>query len=408
MQPWFFFIIIWSFNVSAAELNPQELVTRCFSALGNIRLSNFDARRAQVQNMDQAYALCDSLIDAPTIAVGTGSGDVNQRVAPVSKDGGTGTQVNATGWVSSSRSNITVDEAREVARQFHDFHRTFFSRDNYEKMFEAERGNTRQIFDPSAPAAYFTSAIFMSGGDYSKAVTEASDLRILRSSGAADQWGNARLEGSSPQNRLRGFDGNSYFNPSENPVANESMFRQYFTIPVDRGDFMGIKREANPVSAWLNSDHLPKYNWNKRGFATYFLNITQPRGSGRISKGGGFIGNSSFLLLNLGATDESYVFDFVTKLPRTWANEVMKVAYCRMPPYLDEGDQFAPDYVEPVGGIPANPPALFKVPRRDGSTFDGGLKFILREIWKRFYQFRRSTDTAIAITIFSALPYRIT
>ena len=273
------FLILNSWSSQAAvtdPLSPQELVTRCFESLGNMRLSFLDTRRASVNNQATALALCDKLIDAPKLDLSQGS-------------------------IVTGNPTIKITEAKEVVRRFQQFHESQFKSDKYEAVF-TEFGMTKQLFDTANPAAYFTLSVFSPVPDYGLAVTETSILKILRGNASASAYGNVR-QSSTQQNATRIDD--------STVVAS-----------ADRGLFSGLVR-VNSVLGEVKNGTLPGIDAERE----YLYKKTL---------GGGYLGDPTFLLLNSGlAINKTSNGSMI--LPRRWSREVMSTALCRNGPYVKSG-----------------------------------------------------------------------
>jgi hypothetical protein len=279
----------------ADALSPQELVTRCFLSLADIRLPFNDVRRADIQSQAKALELCDALIDAPRLNLTAGS-------------------------IQSNQSRIRTQEAKDLIRRFHQFHETFFKSDKYEHVYN-EFGYTKLVQDTGVPAAYFTLGTFSPVSDYSLAVTEPSALQVIRGGTAASRAGNL----------------------VRNPTTNPDSLTRYIGSEVfgaDRGLFSGIKRITAP-STQVSSGGVPPANEASATFPPWQYKPSQVVAEGwsplwRNTLGGGFMGDPSFLLLNSGMPIDKTSNGSMT-LPRRWSREVMNAAFCRNGPYLKLG-----------------------------------------------------------------------
>ncbi len=284
---------------SGDQLGPQELVTRCFQSIANIRLSYLDSRRAAVTDQASALALCDKLIDAP-------------QISP------------STGLIVSTNSTIKLTEAKDLVRRFQQFHESIFKSDKFENTTE-DQGFTKMIYDTGAPAAYFTLATFGSNPDYSLAVTEPSALSIIRGGSVSTPYANLK-EVSSGKSVFQAYDWHNQYSTDPQYSANGNLL-----TPIDRGLLNGIKRTSPSDSSNFNSsaDHAPStYNTSKQSVW-------------RETLGAGFLGDPSFILLNggikAGATSNGSM-----ALPRRWSREVMARAFCRNGPYFGATNTFTP------------------------------------------------------------------
>jgi hypothetical protein len=294
-------------HAQADPLSPQELVTRCFQSLADIRLPFNDSRRAGITTQTQALALCDALIDAPRLNLQSGS-------------------------IQSQNPRIKLQEAKDLIRRFQQFHETYFKSDKYEHVFN-EDGITRTLHDTGVPAAYFTLATFAPGPDYSRAVTEPQALEIIRGGSSTSRSGNL-LRNSTPLTRYLGSE----------------------VLGTDRGLFSGIRMISSPASQ-VSSGGVPPANEAGTGFPTYQIRPSTLVASGwspmwKNSLGGGFLGDPSFLLLNTGMPN-GQVSNGSMVLPRRWSREVMHAAFCRNGPYLKGG---SPTLTTDVSSNPSAPP----------------------------------------------------
>ncbi len=285
---------------SGDQLGPQELVTRCFQSIANIRLSYLDSRRASVTDQASALALCDKLIDAP-------------QISP------------ATGMIVTTNSTIKIAEAKDLVRRFQQFHESIFKSDKFENVSE-DQSFTKMIYDTGSPAAYFTLATFASTPDYSLAVTEPSALTLIRGGSVSTPYANLR-ELSSGKSLFQAYDWHNQYPTDAQYSANGNLL-----TPVDRGLLNGIKRTSPTDSANFNSsaDHAP---------STYNTNSWQS--VWRETLGAGFLGDPSFILLNSGLK-AGQTSNGSMSLPRRWSREVMARAFCRNGPYFGATNTFTP------------------------------------------------------------------
>ncbi len=263
------------------HINPQELVTRCFQSLGNIRLSFLDPRRSHIQTFNDALKFCDQLIDAPTINIETGD-------------------------ISSSIPEITKDEAVAVVRRFQQYHESYFVNDKFENISE-DTGKTRMLYDTALPAAYFTYALFNKNPNYQLAVNENSSLKVVRSDNPKNRYGSVYNK-KTKELFLETYDMSNYSNGE--PKMMES---------VDRGLFSGIRKSSKNPPAVLSQG---------TGKTDYFEPINPHE-----TLGGGFMGTPAFIILNLGLNNMTKITGSMT-LPRRIGKNIMDVAFCRSGPYL--------------------------------------------------------------------------
>ncbi len=279
-------------RAQADNLSPQELVTRCFQSLADIRLPFNDVRRAGISTQAQALELCDLLIDAPNLNLQNGG-------------------------IQSANSRIRLQEAKDLVRRFHQYHETFFKSDKFQHVFN-EFGYTKMLHDTGAPAAYFTLATFAPGSEYSRAVTESSALQVLRAGSATSPYGNLFRD----------------------PNGNAQSLTRYIGSEVygtDRGLFSGIRIISSP-SSLVASGGVPPTSEQASNFDSWAFRPSQAVTQGwsplwKNTLGGGFMGDPSFLLLNSGMPIDQTSNGSMT-LPRRWSREVMNAALCRNGPYL--------------------------------------------------------------------------
>jgi hypothetical protein len=283
-----------STSSSAGVLDPlssQELVTRCFSVFG-LRLSPKDQRRAQISNLAAARSLCSDLIDSPKIFA-------------------------SSGFISTSKSRITPEEAQKVARRMQQFHESFFKNDDFGKVLE-DFGFARMLYDPTLAPAYFTWAFLKD--DFRLAVTESSMLRLLRDNSLQSPVGNLRRQS---QNE-------NFISPQETAlqVHDPRSFSEAdpFGIllrGVDRGLLRGFKLTSpeDPVHFMESSSRSPQNSHSNDSLLW------------QRTLGAGYLGEPGFLLLNLGLQYDERT-DGAVKMPRRWAHELMNTALCKKGPYL--------------------------------------------------------------------------
>lgn len=279
-------------HAQADTLSPQELVTRCFQSLADIRLPFNDVRRAGINTQAKALELCDLLIDSPNLNLQNGG-------------------------IQSANSRIRLQEAKDLVRRFHQYHETFFKSDKFQHVFN-EFGYTKMLHDTGAPAAYFTLATFGPGSDYSRAVTESSALQVIRAGSSTSPYGNLLRD----------------------PNGNAQSLTRYIGSEVygtDRGLFSGIRLISNP-SSFVASGGVPPTSEQASNFDSWAFRPSQAVSQGwtplwKNSLGGGFMGDPSFLLLNSGMPIDQVSNGSMT-LPRRWSREVMNTALCRNGPYL--------------------------------------------------------------------------
>lgn len=298
-------------------LSPQELVTRCFQTLGDIRLPFNDPRRAGINTQAKALELCDLLIDAPNLNLQNGS-------------------------IQTSNSRIRVQEAKDLVRRFQQYHETFFKSDKFQHVFN-EFGYTKMLQDTGNPAAYFTLATFGPGSDYSRAVTEPSALQVIRGGSATSPYGNLLRNPNNGAQSLTRYVGSEVYG-------------------TDRGLFSGIRIVSQP-SSFVASGGVPPSSEQASQFDTWAFRPSHAVAEGwsplwKNTLGGGFMGDPSFLLLNSGMPFGQTSNGSMT-LPRRWSREVMNSALCRNGPYLKQSSPILtidrstqaqrPPFREPLG-----------------------------------------------------------
>jgi hypothetical protein len=298
-------------RAQADSLAPQELVTRCFQTLADIRLPFNDSRRGGVQTQAQALALCDALIDAPRLNLTMGT-------------------------IQSVDSRIRLQEAKDLIRRFQQYHETFFTSDKFQHVFN-EEGFTKLLHDTGNPAAYFTLGTFSPVSDYSLAVTEPAALQIIR--------------GGTDASRA----GNFVRNASTNPLS-VTRYLGSELYGTDRGLFSGIKRITS-LSNHLYSGGEPPINDSQANLASYLVKPSAVVAGGwshqwKKSMGGGFMGDPGFILLNSGLAPDKYSNGSYV-LPRRWSREVLNAAFCRNGPYLKSSAPTLSSDISSLSSAPA-------------------------------------------------------
>ncbi len=279
-------------HAQADALSPQELVTRCFQSLADIRLPFNDSRRAGINTQAKALELCDLLIDAPNLNLQNGG-------------------------IQTANTRIRLQEAKDLIRRFHQYHETFFKSDKFQHVFN-EFGYTKMLHDTGAPAAYFTLATFAPGSEYSRAVTESSALQVIRAGSSTSPYGNLFRDPNGSAQSLTRYIGSEVYG-------------------TDRGLFSGIRLISSP-SSFAASGGVPPTSEQASNFESWDFRPSQAVAQGwsplwKNTLGGGFMGDPSFLLLNSGMPTNQVSNGSMT-LPRRWSREVMNAALCRNGPYL--------------------------------------------------------------------------
>ncbi|MBU6153166.1 MAG: IPT/TIG domain-containing protein [Bdellovibrionales bacterium] len=289
-----------TFAAVVDPINPQELVTRCFSVF-NLRLSPKDPRRASIQSRTSALALCNDLVDSPKI-------------------------LTTSGFISTAKQNITPEEAKQVARRIQQFHESFFKNDDFRKVLD-DTGFARLTYDSSLAPGYFTWAFLKS--NFRLAVTESSMLRIIRDQSVSSHWGNLRVIPENPFQALsqpeltvtvlQVYDPKSLANAEEEPHG-------ILLRGVDRGLLRGIKTT-------FPNDSIHFYG--SAGRVPSNIDSSSDSILWQRTLGAGYLGEPAFLLLNLGLPYDRKS-DGALVMARRWSHELMNTALCKKGPYLKQ------------------------------------------------------------------------
>ncbi len=215
----------------------------------------------------------------------------------------------------------TPEDAEEkvaTLQTFSDFHRTWFSSDNYFNSLPLGEiyGPNRQMRDPGEAAHYVTRAVFGQGIPFSSILLESTGMVAVRAPGAA--------EDAYPG---KGMPPLGYRNRADQVVRYDPPWHL-------RGDVVGVQRMVdNPAYAGAVIQD-PK-DWAKPiPLYAHF--------------GGGLIGSQSFLMLNFGRGVEDN--DGGLKMPRRWSKAILQDLMCRDIPAVRSEDVQA--LVEPASELP--------------------------------------------------------
>ncbi len=269
----FFFLETWASRSLAEVLSPLALFNRCYTQITLLPLPpRTDPRvAAVVAGTRQATDACMDVLEEALLT------------------GGSNTVIG----------NVGNMEARAVIRNFHNLHASWFSVPDFPLvLFGLANNATKNNWDATAPAAYFTRALLLPSGQARSIVTEPLNLRPRR----ANMNVTASLIGNVELSDTVSF-GNSFFriNPD---------FR-FAGI----GDILGVQ----PTGA-LNMNY------------SYMTSANSSPTRGTVSMGatlgGGFLGTSPFLIKAVGE-ENLFRANGAEQMPRKWSKAILNDLLCR-------------------------------------------------------------------------------
>lgn len=214
----------------------------------------------------------------------------------------------------NSALNLQSEEALRVVNLFHDLHTSWF---NAKSIPATSNGlsddSTKDVYDPSEPALYFTRALFHPNLPVRSTVTSDSSLRTIRNGG---------------QKELGPYSGMN--------IKNDSIYTQGPLPAAEQGELIGIveQKEVSIPFALRPTDSAQPTLAGKHTFFRHF--------------GGGILGSPSYML-NSFIMSYDFQADGGIYTPRIWAGAVMHDLLCRNLPVLRPED--VTSYVAPQSSL---------------------------------------------------------
>jgi hypothetical protein len=208
-------------------------------------------------------------------------------------------------------------EKLAIEQTFSDFHRTWFTSDNYATALPLGEiyTPTRQMHDPAEAAHFVTRALFGTDIAFSSIVTETSGMAAIRAGDLDGVYPGKNMPPLGYRNRA---DGLIRFDPPWTPNGDVSNVVRMADTPAYAGAVIGDPKD------WPKP--IPLY--------AHF--------------GGGILGTQSFLLLNFGRGMED--MDGGLKMPRRWSKAILQDLLCRDIPAVRSED--VQTLVEPNSDLP--------------------------------------------------------
>lgn len=303
--------LLTSFEPASADrlLSEKEILARCYAQLTGRRLPVSDSLWSRLTKQS-AQSVCADLLNQVNFA--------------------------PNGTLSASADPLH----RRILKQFHDFHRSWFSKQwIMDSTLPDVNYGTVDVYDPAAPSYYLTRALFLPNSHYAQVLRGYETLAAVRDSGKirfglSPTGGIPRLtrafsigDISPDQSEIPGsFDRHEITvqNPQDGSV---------FSIPgalVPVGELIGVVPAARGTYPFLWVNPLtPAAAANPPG-------LVVPQGID-AHYGGGALGTISFLLMNLGHGAD-YAADGAAKLPRRAVEAAMHSFLCRKGPSLRATD----------------------------------------------------------------------
>ena len=263
----------------ARDMEPLKLFHRCFAQISQaspFSLSNYDAIKNRINSRGDAVDECIQILEGVRF-------DQNTRQLPAPLD-------------STSVS---------IIRTFHQLHHSWFSDTELTPAFNNFVANqTRNFYDTSAPALYYTNALF--GREPINSLWSSSEsLRARRTEGQVQE---AMFFAGQTQSRDR----TKFIFGDQTPFA-------------ERGDLIGVF-DSGPLALdyYLKED---RFNDQRRNG-----NIAVERNFSF-----GAFGTTTYLLTTVDEPD-SFVSNGAQNLPRRWAKRVFNDLLCRSLPVVRTED----------------------------------------------------------------------
>jgi hypothetical protein len=265
------FVVLFSNEAPAQYLSESALFQRCYSQITSLRAKKKSDLFLKVKT-GQKKAI-DACKDVLASAFLTANGNE----------------------VISDQNDI---QAKSVLGTFHRLHSSWFGQRDFPILSSNIRNkDTKNQYDSSTPALYFTRALFTPGASVKSAITSNEHLIAYR----------------------------TQMDPPNGPDSGHAK-TDYFYTPLIKfapmGELIGIKSSGPQLLSY------PAFGRDGAGSIDLYRNL-----------GGGLLGTNSYLLLNMAEMKEdNYMTDGGVKMHRRWGKAIFNDLLCRELPAVRESD----------------------------------------------------------------------
>lgn len=198
-------------------------------------------------------------------------------------------------------------EAVKVLRMFHNLHLSWFLEKTFPEIGFIQpnsKNYTRDIYDRSLPAAFFTKALFDSNFAFKDVFSSNVNLRLLRSDLA---------KGETVASQVNDVPSVGVYTGRDYLLYPERLSYVQLAPISQRGSILGVQTTLFPAL-----DYIVRHGTDVEGTGVLYPNHT---------KGAGFLGTSAYLLMSVQEVTENrpmrfaYYADGADRVPRRWSKK---------------------------------------------------------------------------------------